>query len=142
MISLSPNSHRHSGSRRSSGFLRTYILLLLPRIFISSLTLDQFSRTFHVNFCLQNRFRRSWCTWEMMIRWKITRLLYSSLQSLHLTALLNAKHPVMLVYLLIFMFVICCLSHKINNLEVLFLLTLTTPLVFYGIPFVHLFKKL
>lgn len=109
MSSLSPNSHMQSGSRRSSGFRRTYILLLIPIFFVSSLkmTLDLFSRTFHVNCCIRYRFHPSWFTCEMVIRLKTTRLLYSQWQSLHLTVLYDPLHNVMLLNLLVRSFNVC-----------------------------------
>lgn len=108
--SLSPNSPKHSGRRRSSGFLQTYILLLLPNIiFVSSLkmTRDQFSRTVHVNFCLQKRFRRSRFTCEIVIRFETTRLLYPSSHSLLLTVLSDILQPDMLLNLLVRSFNVC-----------------------------------
>lgn len=109
MSSLSPNSHMHSDSRRSPGFRRTYILLLIPIFFVSSLkmTLDLFSRTFHVNCCIRYRVRASWFTWEMVIRLKTTCLLYSQWQSFHLTVLYDTLHNVMLLKVLVRSFNVC-----------------------------------
>lgn len=107
MSSLSPNPHMHSGSRGSSGFRRTYILLLIPILFDSSLnmTLNLFSRTFHVNCCIRYRFRPSWFTWEMVIRLK-PHAFYIH-KSPHLTVLYDTLHNVMLLNLLVRSFNFC-----------------------------------
>lgn len=134
MSSLSPNSHMHSGSRGSSGFRRTYILLLISIFFVSSLnmTLDLFSRTLHVNCCIRYRFRPSWFTWEMLIRLKPHAFNIHNDKVFILQFFMT--HYIMLCCWInlfdLLMFVLCCLSHewiKLVHLEVLFILTPPLP---------------
>ena len=77
---------------------------------VSSLkiTRDQFSRTVHVNFYRQKRFRRSLLTWDIAILLDTTHRKYLSEESRLLTVCSDTLHPVCIkstcLSLLIFVF--------------------------------------